>query len=189
MLRVLSAALVIATVALFAAPAGAATDPQRWGDTFCSETADWLTGAQQGAESLSTQAEDPSLTAAQGRQLIVQYISTGVEATKSFGQAVKGAGVPDVKHGSQIQAAILAGISGSGAALSALEKKAKAMPTKATVAFEKAASKIGTELGKFTQPFIKGLDKAESLDSSGELGNVLGTLPSCAKIEQIAQGG
>jgi hypothetical protein len=186
LLRVAAAAIAIATVGGFAAPAGALSDPQAWGDTFCSETANWLNGAQAGADELVAEAEDPSLTAGEAKSLIVDYLATGVDATKAFGRAVKGAGAPDVQNGTKIQASILAGIAGSGAKLAALEKVAKAMPTKPVVAFQKASTKLGNEVGKFSQPFIKGVGKAESLDKSGELSTVLGTLPSCEQVEQIA---
>jgi hypothetical protein len=189
MLRVLVMALVIATVAVLAAPAGALTDPEQWGDAFCSETGDWLAGAQQGATELQTQSQDPSLTAADAKGLIVDYLATGVDATKSFGDAMKRAGVPDVKNGAKIQASILAGIAGSVAELAALEKTAKALPTKPIAAFQRASSKLGKKVGTYSVPFQKGLTKAESLDSSGELSNVLGTLPSCAALEQFTQGG
>ena len=189
LLRVLTAALALATVALFAAPAGALTDAENWGDTFCTETGNWLSGAQQGAEELSTQAEDPNLTAADGKALIVDYVSTGVDATKAFGQAMKRVGAPDVKNGAKIQASILAGIAGSEAKLVAVEKAAKALPTKSPTAFQKGATKLSKGLVTFSEPFQKGLSKAESLDTSGELDAALGTLPSCAALEQFVTGG
>jgi hypothetical protein len=189
LLCVLTVTLVIATAALYAAPAGALTDPEQWGDTFCSETADWLTGAQQGADQLSAQADDPSLTASDAKTLIADYLETGVDATTAFGKAIKRVGAPDVKNGTKIQAAILAGIAGSGVLLAGLEKTAKAMPTKPATAFQRSASKIGAKLSGFSSPFQKGLSKAESLDSSGELNTVLGTLPSCAELDRIASGG
>jgi len=185
----LAAALVVATVAAFAAPAGALADPTDWGDTFCTETGNWLAGAQQGAEELSTQAEDPSLTAADGKALIVDYVSTGVDSTKAFGQAMKRVGAPDVKNGAKIQASILAGIAGSEAKLVVVEKTAKALPTKSPTAFQKGAEKLSKQLSTFSQPFQKGLSKAESLDSSGDLNAALGTLPSCADLEQFVTGG
>jgi hypothetical protein len=187
--RSLAAGLAVGAVALFAAPAGALTDPQQWGDTFCSETATWLTGAQQGADDLSAQAEDPSLTPADAKALIVDFLGTGVDATTAFGKEMKRAGVPDVENGAKIQAAILAGIAGSGTKLVALEKTAKAMPTKPLKAFQKASTKLGNEVGTFSEPFTKGVSKAESLDSSGELSNVLGTLPACAELDRLASGG
>ena len=60
-LRVLTAALVLslAIVALVAAPAGALSDPEEWGDTFCTETGNWLPGATEGAEQLSTAGRGP----------------------------------------------------------------------------------------------------------------------------------
>src|SRR5262245_46491887 len=108
--RVLTAVLVITGAGLVvAAPAGALTDPTEWGDTFCTETATWLTGAQAGADDLSAQAEDPSLTPADAKSLIVDFLATGVDATTSFAKEMKSAGAPDVKNGAKIQAAILAG--------------------------------------------------------------------------------
>jgi hypothetical protein len=189
-LRGLAAGLVVAAaVGLFAAPAGALTDPEEWGDTFCTETAEWLTGAQQGADELSTQADDPSLTPADAKSLIVDFLATGVDATSAFLKEMKRAGVPDVTNGPKIEAAILAGIAGSGAKLAALEKTAKAMPTKPLKAFQKASTKLGNEVGTFSEPFTKGVSKAESLDTSGALGNVLGTLPACAELDRLASGG
>jgi hypothetical protein len=188
-LRVLVAAVVVATVAVLAAPAGAVTDADQWADTFCTETGNWLTGAQQGADQLSAQADDPSLTPADAKQLIADYLGTGVDATKSFGREVKRAGVPAVKNGAKIQTAILAGIAGAQAKLSALEKTAKALPTKPLVAFQKASSKLGDELGKFADPFTKGVSKAKSLDTSGELGTAINTLPSCAALDEASSGG
>ena len=187
--RVLAAGLVVGAVALFAAPAGALTDPEEWGDTFCTETGGWLSGAQAGAEELSAQAEDPSLTPADGKSLIVDYVSTGADATKAFGQAMKRAGVPDVQNGAKIEAAILAGIAGSEAKLVALEKAAKALPTKSPTAFQKGAAKLSKGLATFSQPFQKGLTKAESLDTSGDLNAALGSQPSCADLEQFVTGG
>ena len=187
--RALTAALVVATVAVFAAPAGALTEPATWSDTFCTETGNWLSGAQKGAEQLSTQAEDPSLTPAAGKALIVDYVSTGADATKAFGQAMKRAGVPDVQNGAKIEAAILVGIAGSQAKLVALEKAAKALPTKSPTAFQKGAAKLSKGLGTFSQPFQKGLTKAESLDTSGDLNAALGSQPSCADLEQFVTGG
>jgi len=189
LLRVLTAAVALATVALFAAPAGALSDPEDWGDTFCTDTGNWLAGAQQGAEELSTQAEDPNLTAADGKALIVDYVSTGVDATKAFGQAMKRVGAPDVKNGAKIQASILAGIAGSEAKLVVVEKAAKALPTKSPTAFQKSAAKLSKQLATFSEPFQKGLSKAESLDTSGDLNTALGTLPSCADLEQFVTGG
>jgi len=185
----LTAALVLATVAVFAAPAGALTDPAEWSDTFCTETGNWLSGAQHGAEELSAQAEDPNLTPADGKTLIVDYVSTGADATKAFGQAMKRAGVPDVENGAKIEAAILAGIAGSEAKLVALEKAAKALPTKSPTAFQKGAAKLSDGLATFSQPFQKGLSKAESLDKSGDLNAALGSQPSCADLEQFVTGG
>jgi|RhiMetdeSRZDD1v2_1073273.scaffolds.fasta_scaffold289926_3 hypothetical protein len=188
-LRVLTVGLVLATVALFAAPAGALTDAEEWSDTFCTETGGWLSGAQAGAEELSAQAEDPSLTPADGKALIVDYVSTGADATKAFGQAMKRAGVPDVKNGARIQAAILAGIAGSEAKLIALEKAAKTLPTKSPTAFQKGAEKLAKGLSSFSEPFQKGLSKAESLDTSGELDAALSAQASCADLEQFVTGG
>ena len=187
--RASAACVALALVALLAAPAGALTDPKQWSDTFCTETGNWLGGAQQGAQDLSTKAEDPNLTPADGKGLIVDYVATGADATKAFGQAMKRAGVPDVKNGAKIQAAILAGIAGSEAKLVALEKAAKALPTKPPVAFQKAAEKLSKGLGTFSQPFQKGLSKAESLDTSGDLDTALSTQPSCADLEQFVTGG
>ena len=119
--RLVALCAPVVVVALLAAPAGALVDPAEWSDTFCTETGNWLAGAQSGAQELSDQAEDPSLTAADGKALIVDYVSTGVDATKAFAQAVKREGAPDVKNGAKIQAAILAGIVGSEAKLAAIE--------------------------------------------------------------------
>ena len=187
--RVAAAALALAVFALLGPPAGALTDPEQWSDTFCTETGNWLSGAQQGAQDLSTQADDPSLTAADGKALIVDYVSTGVDATKAFGQAMKRAGVPEVKNGAKIEAAILAGIAGSQAKLVAVEKAAKALPTKPPVAFQKGAQKLSKTLATFSDPFQKGLSKAESLDTSGELDASLSKQPSCADLEQFVTGG
>ena len=186
--RVVAACVAVAVLAIVAAPAGALTDADQWAHTFCTETANWLTGAQQGADDLSAQADDASLTPADAKKLIADYLATGVDATKSFGQEVKRAGVPDVKNGPKIQAAILAGIAGAQAKLAALEKTAKAMPTKPLVAFQKASSKLGNELGKFADPFTKGVSKAKSLDTSGDLGTAINTLPSCAALDQTSGG-
>jgi hypothetical protein len=187
--RVVAACVAVAVLAILAAPAGSLTDANRWADTFCTETGTWLTGAQQGADELSAKADDASLTPAGARKLIADYLATGVDATKSFGQEVKRAGVPDVKNGPKIQAAILAGIAGAQAKLTALQKTAKAMPTKPLVAFQKATTKLGNELGKFADPFTKGVSKAKALDTSGELGTAINTLPSCAALDQASSGG
>ena len=189
MAHLLAAGLAVAVVALLAAPAGALTDPEEWGDTFCTETATWLTGAQQGAAELSAEADDPSLTPADAKSLIVDFLGTGVDSTTAFGKEMKRAGAPDVQNGVKIQAAILAGIAGSGAKLAALEKTAKAMPTKPLKAFQKASTKLGNQVGTFSESFTKGVSKAESLDSSGELSNVLGSLPACAELDRLASGG
>jgi len=186
--RILAASLVLTVVGFVAAPAGALADPKQWGDTFCTETGNWLSGAQQGAQDLSKQAEDPSLTAADGKSLIVDYVSTGVDATKAFGQAMKRAGAPDVRNGVKIQVAILAGIAGSQAKLLAVEKAAKALPIKPALAFQKAAQKLSKNLAGFSEPFQKGLSKAESLDSSGDLDAALSTQPSCADLQQFVTG-
>jgi hypothetical protein len=183
------ACVVLALLALFAAPAGALTDPDEWADTFCTETGTWLGGAQQGAQQLTAQADDPGLTPADGKALIVDYVSTGADATKAFGQAMKRAGVPEVQNGAKIQAAVLAGIAGSAAKLVALEKAAKSLPTKSPVAFQKSAAKLAKGLGTFSEPFQKGLSKAESLDKSGALDAALSTQPSCADLEQFVTGG
>ena len=187
--RVSVAVLVVATAALFAAPAGALADPAEWGDTFCTETTAWLAGAQAGAEDLSTQAEDPSLTPGDAKALIVDFLGTGVDATTAFAKEMKLAGAPDVQNGAKIQVAILTGIGGSAAKLAALEKAAKAIPTKPLRAFRKASTKVSNGVASFSEPFTKGVSKAESLDSSGELGDVLGTLPSCAELDHLAGGG
>jgi len=186
--RVAVSCVAFALVALGAAPAGALTDADQWADTFCTETATWLTSAQQGADSLSAQADDPSLTAADAKGLLARYFATGVGATKAFGQEVKRAGTPDVKHGPKIQAAVLGGIAGSQAKLTALEKAAKALPTKPARVFQKATSKLGNEAGKFAEPFSKGVDKAKALDTSGELGSAINTLPSCAALDDLSSG-
>src|SRR5262249_52744627 len=151
---------------------------------FCTETATWLTNAQHGAETLSAQADDPSLTPADAKGLLADYLGTGVDDTKAFGQEVRRAGVPDVKNGPKIQAAILTGIAGSQAKLATLEKTAKALPTKPPRVFQKASSKLGKELGKFADPFTRGVDKAKSLDTTGELTSAINTLPSCAALDQ-----
>jgi hypothetical protein len=186
--RVVVACAAFALVALVAAPAGALTNLTDWADTFCTETATWLTGAQQGADTLTAQADDPSLTAADAKGLLADYFSTGVDATKTFGREVKQAGIPDVKNGPKIQAAILAGIAGSQAKLTALEKAAKTMPTKPVKVFQKASSKLGDEAGKFVDPFTKGVNKAKTLDTSGELGTAINTLPSCTALDQASSG-
>jgi len=185
---VVTAALAIVTVALLAAPAGAVTDPEQWADTFCTETATWLTSAQQGANTLSTQANDPSLTAAGAKKLLADYLRTGVGATKAFGHEVKRAGAPDVQNGPKIQAAILTGIAGSQVKLAALEKTAKALPTKPLGVFQKASTKLVNQLGKFADPFTKGVDNAKSLDTSGQLGSAINTLPSCTALDQLSSG-
>jgi hypothetical protein len=185
----LTAGLAVGAVALVAAPAGALTEPAAWGDTFCTQTATWLTGAQQGADELSAQADDPSLTPADAKALIVDFLGTGVDATTAFGKEMKRAGAPDVQNGAKIQTTILAGIAGSGAKLAALEKTAKAMPTKPLKAFQKASTKLGDQVATFSESFTKGVSKAESLDSSGELSNVLGSLPACAALDRLASGG
>jgi hypothetical protein len=186
--RVLVTCIAGALVALAAAPAGALTAPDQWADTFCTETATWLTGAQQGANKLSSQAADPSLTPADAKKLLADYLGTGVQATKAFLQEVKGAGVPDVKNGPKIQAAIVDGIAGSQAKLTALEKTAEKLPTKPLRVFQKASSKLGDQLGTFADPFTKGVSAAKSLDTSGELGNAINTLPSCTALDQLSTG-
>jgi hypothetical protein len=185
---VIVACAAFALVALAAAPAGALTDAEQWADTFCTETANWLTGAQQGVESLSAQADDASLTPAGAKGLLGDYLATGVDATKAFGQEVKRAGVPDVKNGAKIEAAVLTGIAGSQAKLVALERAVKALPTKPVKVFQKASSKVVKDLGKFAQPFSKAVDKAKSLDTSGELGSAINTLPSCGTLDQFSSG-
>jgi hypothetical protein len=185
---VVVACVAFALVALVAAPAGALTDADQWADTFCTETANWLTGAQQGVESLSAQANDASLTPADAKGLLADYLATGVDATKAFGQEVKRAGVPDVKNGPKIEAAVLTGIAGSQAKLVALEKAVKALPTKPVKVFQKVSSKVVKDLGKFAEPFSKGVDKAKSLDTSGELGSAINTLPSCGTLDQFSSG-
>jgi hypothetical protein len=187
--RVLAACAPIAVIALLAAPAGALADPTEWADTFCTETTTWLTGAQAGADNLSAQAEDPSLTPADAKGLIVDFLATGVDATTAFAKEIKSTGTPDVKNGAKIQVAILAGIGGSGAKLAALEKAAKAIPTKPLAAFQRASTKLGNQVAGFSEPFTKGVSKAESLDTSGALGDVLGSLPSCAELDRLASGG
>jgi hypothetical protein len=187
--RVVAACAPIALIALSAAPAGALTDPTEWGDTFCTETTTWLTGAQSGADNLSAQADDPSLTPADAKALIVDFLATGVDATTAFAKEMKRTGAPDVENGAKIQVAILAGITGSGAKLAALEKAAKAIPTKPVAAFQKASTKLGNQVSSFSEPFTKGVSKAESLDDSGELSDVLGSLPSCAELDRLASGG
>ena len=186
--RVDVACVAFALVALVAAPAGALTDADQWADMFCTETANWLTGAQQGVESLSAQADDASLTSADAKGLLADYLATGVDATKAVGQEVKRAGVPDVKNGPKIEAAVLTGIAGSQAKLVALEKAVKALPTKPVKVFQKASSKVVKDLGKFAEPFSKGVDKAKSLDTSGELGSAINTLPSCGTLDQFSSG-
>jgi hypothetical protein len=187
--RVVAACVAVVVVAVVAAPAGALADPQQWSATFCTETGNWLSGAQQGAQELTTKAEDPNLTEADGKALLVDYASTGVDSTKAFGQAMKTAGVPDVKNGAKIQAAILAGIAGAQAKLIAVEKAAKKLPTKPPLAFQKGAQKLSKSLGTFSEPFQKGLSKAESLDSSGDLDAALSKQPSCADLQQFVTGG
>ena len=94
-----------------------------------------------------------------------------------------------LENGAKIEAAILAGIAGSEAKLVALEKAAKALPTKSPTAFQKGAAKLSDGLATFSQPFQKGLSKAESLDKSGDLNAALGSQPSCADLEQFVTGG
>jgi hypothetical protein len=176
------AAVLGALLGVAVAPAGAVSDPQTWGDTFCTETVTWLTGALQGAQNVQTKASDPSLTPADGKQLLVDYLQTGVASTKSFGQQVKAAGVPDIANGAKIQAALLAGIAGSGAKLATYEKAAKALPTKPAAAFGKGASKLGNRLKTFAQPFQNGLAAADKLDKGNVLGGILETRPACAPL-------
>jgi hypothetical protein len=96
--------------------------------------------------------------------------------------------VPDVKNGPKIQVAILGGIAGAQAKLAALEKATKALPTKPAAAFQKASSNLVDELGKFADPFTKGVDKAKSLDTSGALGTAINTLPSCTALDESSGG-
>lgn len=180
--------LLGAVVALAAAPAGALTDPEDWGDTFCTETTAWLNGATAGANQLGEDASDPNLKATQGKSLLVNFLSTGVDATKSFGSEMKSAGVPKVTNGAKVQAAILAGIAGSTAKLTALEKAAKALPTKSTTLFEKGATKISQQLSTFTVPFNAGVKKATQLSKNDELSDVLSSLPSCSALANLNFG-
>jgi hypothetical protein len=144
----------------------------------------WLSGATQGADQVATKAADPSITPAQAKQLMVDYLTTGVSATKSFGQAVKSAGAPKINNGAKIQALVLAGIAGSGAKLAVLLKAAKVLPTKRAPVFEKGATKIGNQLSGFSSPFSAALSKVDKLDKGNALGNVLQTLPECAPLSQ-----
>jgi len=182
---VVAVAVVAALGAAMAAPAGALSDPEEWGDTFCTGTVGWLGGAQAGAEQLATQSNDPSLTPAAGRALIVEYLTTGVDATKEFGQSLKQAGAPKIANGAKIQASILAGITGSGVALAALLKLAKALPTGSQKVFDRAASKLGDRLSSFSDPFSKSLAKADKLDEGNQLGGILESLPSCAALSTV----
>jgi hypothetical protein len=179
---IVAASLVVVLGTVVVTPAGAATDPEEWGDAFCTETVDWLQGALDGAETLQQQALDPTITAAEGKDLIVEYLSTGVDATRAYARAVKQAGTPDIRNGAKIQAAILAGISGSLARLFALEKAAKALPTRSQAAFDKAAGKLGDRLGGFSSPFSRGMTKAGNLDKGTQLGGILQSLPACAPL-------
>jgi hypothetical protein len=177
-----------ALAAVLAAPAGAATAPEKWGATFCTETVGWLQGAQQGANDLQTKASDPSITPADGKALIVEFLSTGVASTKAYGQALKAAGAPNIKNGAKIQASILAGIAGSGAKLTVLNKVAKKIPTRPPAAFQKAATKLGNQLSSFSEPFSKGMDGAGKLDSGHQLANILQSLPECAPLANGSGG-
>jgi hypothetical protein len=163
-------------------PATAATDATAWGATFCTETVGWLQGAIEGADELAARAEDPSLTPAQGRALVVRYLQGGVRATRAFGKAVKQAGAPDVPNGTRIQAAILAGIAGSEARLTALARTARTLPTKSPAVFDRAVSKLSTKLSSFSNPFQKGMARAQDLDRDRALGSLLETLPECAAL-------
>ncbi len=187
--RFLLAALLTGVLfAVAAVPAGALTDPNQWGDTFCNETVAWLSGAMQGAQQVSEKAADPTLTAADGKQLMVDFLNTGVSSTKSFGQTMKKAGAPAITNGPKIQAAILAGIAGSGAKLAALDTAAKVLPTKPQKAFEAGAKRIGNQLSTFTQPFQKGLSAADKLDKGNQLGSVLQARPACAPLVNNSLG-
>jgi len=177
-----------ALAAVLAAPAGAATAPDKWGATFCTETVGWLKGAQQGANDLQTKASDPSITPADGKALIVDFLSTGVASTKAYGQALKAAGAPGITNGTKIQASILAGIAGSGAKLAALNTVAKRLPTRPPAAFQKAATKLGNQLSSFSEPFSKGMDAAGKLDKGNQLGKILTTLPECAALANGSVG-
>ncbi|MFA5884442.1 MAG: hypothetical protein WDA60_11370 [Acidimicrobiia bacterium] len=179
---IVAVVVVMALGAALATPAGAATDPEEWGDTFCTATVGWLTGASQGIDQLLTDAFDPTLTAADGKQLILGFLGTGVDATKAYGKAVKAAGVPDIRNGAKIQAAILAGINESTANLAALEKAAKKMPLEPAAAYKKSVNKIGNQFSAFSDPWTKGMNKAGKLDKGTQLGDILATLPACAQL-------
>lgn len=176
------AVVVVAVITLAPGPAGAATDAETWGDTFCSETINWLSGATQGVDELQTASEDPTLTAAEGKALIVDFLKTGAAATKAYERAMKQAGVPDIENGAKIQAAILTGIAGSAVKIVALERDARKLPTKPERAFDKAAAKLGDRLDDFSAPFGKGMTKAGDLDKGNQLGQILRTLPACAPL-------
>lgn len=175
----------VALLVAQAVPASATTTPEDWGETFCTETVNWLSGAAAGANELSAQAEDPDLTPAQGKALIVEYLATGVSATKSFGRSLERVGAPKTGNGARIQAAVLAGIAGSGAELAVLLKLAKALPTGSPTAFSKGATKLGNKLASFSEPFQKGLDRADRLDKGNALGDVLESLPACSGLADI----
>jgi hypothetical protein len=179
---------MVGVLVLSTAPVGAATHPEVWGQTFCSETVAWLGGATAGANQLAADASAVDVTPAKGRNLLVGFLSTGVDATKSFAREVKSAGAPDITNGRKIQAAIVAGINGSAAKLAVYETAAKVLPTKNERLFSKGARKITGELDTFTDPFEKGLDKADDLDMGNQLGSILESIPECAPLARAAGG-
>jgi len=173
---------MMALAAVLAAPAGALTDPSTWVPTFCTETITWHTGASTGLQSLADAASDPTATAAQNKQAIVQFVETGLASTKAFGAAMKRAGAPKITNGVKMQAAILAGIAGTAANLAAMEKIAKALPTRSQKIFDKAATGLSKRLSTIDAPFQKGLQKVSSLDKGSQLNDLIQSTAECAPL-------
>ena len=180
--RALPLAAVLSLAVVCAAPAGALTDPSTWVPTFCTATLTWGDGTSAGLQSLADSANNPSATAAQNKQAIIQFVETALASTKAFGTAMTRAGAPKVTNGVKIQAAILAGITGTAANLAAMGKVAHALPTRSQKVFDKAATSLSTRLSTIDTPFKKGLQKVGSLDKTSQLNNLILSTAECAPL-------
>lgn len=165
--------------------AGAATDVTEWGETFCEETTVWLNGAQAGAEDL---AANTDVTKQEAKDLVVDFLDTGVGATKAYAKAVKKSGAPDVENGKKIQKTLVKGIKGTQKRLTAAKKRAAKLPVDDASEFQSEYEDLASELRTFLDPWTDALGQIDGLDPDQELLAQLRPIPACDVLANAGGG-
>lgn len=171
----LGAAMLIAASVL---PAAAATDPTKWGKTFCSSLEKWAKTFDEGATDLQSSVGSDT-TPAQAKAVIVAFLGDATDTTSAFGDAVRAAGAPKVKNGAEIQSVIVEGIAGVEALLGSITTQAGQLPTTDATTFRTAAQPILTQLDGASAPFEDAMDEVGSIKGSKQLQKAMKKTKAC----------